>query len=213
MPAALKELRAQVEAAALAAVERAGPDGIDKIEIVRRFEAHGVSRSTVFRWLQALEQSGRAGQHLAKHLRTKAAQRAAEAPDPAAAVRTAAATALPSVPELDDIVGTGSTVGGIGAVDQLRYCMRAAHDVMEYARMPDGKVRTARMLLAASEHLRRNIETAVRLQGLLYQTAKVDEFHRAVLQVIEDTAKRHPDLAEGLVFELQKLAAQWMSTQ
>ncbi len=203
------DLRKEVEAAALANIERAGPGGIDKAGLVRRFSGRGAGRSTLFRWIQELERTGRAGQHLAHRVKEAAAERAA-APAPPIAIRQAVQPNLPVLPTLDDIAGAGGT---IAVIDQLRECTEAARAVMKHARNQDGSVRMGKLLLAASEHLRRNLETAVRLHESIYESAKTEEFHRRIIESIEKVARRHPVVAEEMLLELHRLAASFLPAQ
>jgi hypothetical protein len=54
-------LRAEVERAVLEAVERVGPGGLSKSDIVKPFLARGTARSALFRWVDAVLASGKPG--------------------------------------------------------------------------------------------------------------------------------------------------------
>jgi len=76
-------LKAKVEAAVLAEMERAGPDAFRKVAVVNRFMGQGASRATLYRWVDAPLASGRVGQHLTRKVKEAAAKRARRSPEPA----------------------------------------------------------------------------------------------------------------------------------
>ncbi len=197
------ELRAEVEAAVLAEIERVGPDALSKNAVAKRFHGRGVSAATVWRWVDAVVKSGRAGQHLARKVKKAAAARAARSPNPAADAAAEVATKLPALVSPDDIVGAG---GAINAIGQLQDCIRAAQQVMGHARTPEGGVRMAKTLLAASEHLRRCMETTARLAEAMRNVAEVDRFHEAILA---EVAKESPACAERILVRLAHQATEY----
>lgn len=197
-------LRAEVEDAVLAELARVGRVALDKAAIVKRFADRGASRATLYRWVEGPLASGEGGQHVARSIRQAAEARARE-PDPPAAVAAAAEATLPVVVRPDDIASSGT----IAVIDRLVRCIEVAEQVIQYARNPDGTVRSARMLLAASDHMRRNLETANRLQESLRQVAEMDRFHRAIVGVVEEVAREHPEIGELIVTRLAALAGQW----
>lgn len=198
-------LKEEVEAAAIAELARVGADAFNKAELARRFADRGASRATLYRYIDGPLKSGKAGQHVAREVKAAAAARA-EAPDPPKAAAAAAAPKLPAVVRMEDVASSGGT---IPVIDKLVNCIKIADQLIEHARMPDGKVRSAKLLLAASEHMRRNLETAARLQQSIASVAKVDEFHGEVLALVEDVARQHPEAAEAIIFRLGQLAARW----
>jgi hypothetical protein len=150
-----------------------------------------------------LLKSGRAGQHLVWKLREAAADRAASTDDPAADAAQAAALASSRVIRPEDIAHAG---GVLSAIEKLHACIRTAEQVIAYARTADGGVRNAKVLLAANDHLRRNIETWVKIQQAVMQLAQLERFHEAVFDVLREES---PELAERVVMRLQQLSAQW----
>lgn len=197
-------LRERVEAAALAEMERVGPEAFRAADVVRQF-VHEAGRATLFRWLGDLISSGRAGQHLARKVKEKAAARAASAPEcPAAAAAQEAAAALPVVVNLDDLAAAGG--GGIRVVDEIARCIALAKEVMAAARGPDGRVRMTKTALSASDHLRRSVETLHKLQQAVLEAEQIEAFHGAVLA---EVAKESPECAERIVARLRHLNAQY----
>jgi hypothetical protein len=71
---------------------------------------------------------------------------------------------------------------------------------MTHARTDDGKVRNARLLLAASEHLRRCIETAAKITDTLMRADKVERYHTAIIEEIA---------AERILLHISRLTAAW----
>lgn len=195
-------LRGEVEAAVLDQAEHIGLRGFDKAGLVNRFLGRGASRATLYRWVDGVLKSGRAGQHLTKKVKEAAAERAERSDAPAADVAREVATKLPAVVRVEDIAGTGT----IPIISHLQECLQAARDVMRYARAEDGRVRNAKLLVSASEHLRRSLETSVRLYEAMRSVNQVDAFHAAI---IEEIGKVSPDLAEVVLNRLSLLSTQW----
>lgn len=206
MPIDHSKLKAEVEAAILAEFARVGPEEFDKSVIWRKFADRKASRPTIYRWMGEMIASGRAGQHLAGKLRQATTERQA-APDPAAAAGRAAGAHLPLVVRPQDVAGGQSSIEFIGL---LVACITSAQQVMAYSRTEDGKVRVPKMLLAASEHLRRSLETAARIQDSVNQASNLEEFQEAVIETVRKVAERHPEVAEEMVAELGRLAQRWM---
>lgn len=201
-----EDQRGRFEKAALAELEAKGPN-FDRAALIQRFLDEGcASRPTLYRWLDALLKSGRAGQHIRRKVKRAAAQRRERAADPAADVARQAATALPDPVRLEDVAGTG---GVIPVIDRLKQCIEIAEQLIAHARGPDGKPRMAKTMLAASEHMRRTLETAVKLQESLLQLERVDRFHAQVLAVIEEVAREFPEAGELITRRLSALSAQW----
>lgn len=184
-------------------VERIGPDGFARDTVVKQFLGRGAGRSTLYRWVAELLASGRPGQRLASKVREAAAERAARTPDPAAEVAAEVAAKLPAPVRVDEVVGTGP----IPVIDHLRKCTKAADDVIAYARTTEGRVRNAKLLLTASEHMRRTIETAARLYEAMRSVNQVDAFHAAI---IEEIARESPEVAGRILERVAVLSNQWM---
>ena len=67
-------------------------------------------------------------------------------------------------------------------------------------------MRNARLLLQATENLRRCLETGLRIAEAMREMDQVDKFHAAIL---EEIAKMDPVLAERVVLRLGQIAEQW----
>jgi len=201
------ELRRQVVEEVAVALERHGPTATGwKADLVRQYENRGVGRSTLFRWIDEALKSGGAGNRLAKKMKARAEERAAASPDPVAEVVAEVVQALPPVVRLEDTAQLGGT---IAVIDKLRAAVAAAEQVMEYARTEEGKVRMGKLLLAASENLRRCLETAQKLQSGMREVQHIDAFHANIIAMVERIAKRYPGAAEEILVELNRLAAGW----
>ena len=115
----------------------------------------------------------------------------------------AVATTLPRVPRVEDTAGLGGTVP---AIEQLGECIRAAQQVMAYARHADGNVRSAKILLTggggAQALARYRGETAAGGHGGFAGR----KFHAAVFETIREES---PATAERLLVRLQQLNASW----
>jgi hypothetical protein len=197
-----KQLFAEVEADVVARVTRFGPDALRPVEVVRKFGGRGSDRATLFRWIDRIIASGRPDQALTKVVRAATAKRAKREKDPAAAAAAEVAASLPAVVTIDDV----ASAGVIPAIAQLNECVLVARQVIEHARTIDGGVRNSKLLLAASEHLRRNLETAARITEVMMRGDRVERFNQAV---IEEIGKESPQTAERLAMRLARLTGQW----
>jgi len=198
------DMRAAVEAAVLAELERVGPDALVKADIARPFAGKGASTATLYRWIDGVLKTGRGGQYLAGKIKAAAEERA-KAPDPPAAAAEAAAASLPAVVTMEDVASSGV----IPVIERMVKCIEIADQLIKHARTEEGEVRSAKLLLNASEHMRRNLETAVRLQESIRQTNDVSRFNKAVVALIRTVAAKHPEVGEELVTGLSQLVSQW----
>lgn len=193
------QLRAAVEAAAFAEVERSGPEGFRSDAVVKQFVGSGADRSTLFRWVAALKSSGKLGAHLAERVRFAAADRAVHLPSPVddAAREAAALLSQPFRPE--EIAAAG---GVLNFTASLRRCVATAEQVLRQATAPDGSIRTPRLAPTASDHLRRCLETAARVAVAMRDLQNLRRFHLAVIDVVR---AENPDAAERLLQGLERL--------
>jgi hypothetical protein len=200
------DVRAEVQAAILAEAARIGPGGFKRAPIIEKFKGR-VPTPTLYRWIDSALKSGVPGQHISEMVKAAATERAARTPDPAADLVAEASAALPAIVGLEDIVApTGS---GISVIDEINQCIVVARQVMEHARTPDGAVRMAKTLLLASEHLRRSLETAIKLQESIRATASMERFVAEVIRTIEEVHKQSPAVAELLSRRLRIISTGW----
>lgn len=192
-------LRREVEGAVLLEVERGGLDRINVRGLARRFADRGTSEKTVTRWIDGVLKSGRAGRHLAEKVRAAAHERAA-LPDPTASLAGEVRDALPALVSPSDIVSQGNAVD---AIAYIQHCVQLALSIMEQAKGLDGKYRLMKTALAASEHLRRCLETSARLSETMRNIAEVDRFHQ---RIIDEIAKESPLVAERIMARLSVAA-------
>ncbi len=195
-------LQRQVIEAAVEELVRVGPDRFRIATVVDRFLDRGLPRSTLYRWIAEARASGRLGQGVGVQVKKAAQRRAARHTDPALYAATQMVKKLPVVTHPDEIAG----VGGQAMIDQLHDCIRAANQVMAYARDSEGKLRAPKLLLHGAEHLRRSLETAMRMLDKLHDMQRVDEFHRLV---IEEVRKESPAIAERILVHLDQFSRQY----
>ena len=196
------DLRRRLEAALLDALAHAGPDALNRGAVLRPFAGQGTSTRTLYRWTADFLDSGRAGQALARRVEATAAARAARAPDPAGDVVREVGAAMPKLVRPDTLVGGGP----ISIMDHLATAIRVSYDVMSYARTPEGAVRNAKLLLAASDKLRQSLDTALRVSQAMAGLAQVDRFHAAI---VAELRLESPALAERVVARLNRVASEW----
>lgn len=117
-------LREKIESTVLAAVERIGPDGLDKTACLEPFLDRDVARSTLFRWVDAVLASGRRAARIAKVVEAAAEARAARVPDPAADAAREAVEQLPRPVRPEGITG------GVSAISYVQTCIAKVEKVI-----------------------------------------------------------------------------------
>ncbi len=186
-------VRGELEAALLADAERAGLDRLDRAAVVRRFVGRGASERTLYRWAAGLIDSGRAAQHLSDRLGAAAAAHAGAHP--------ATRAAVPGIASTSALMGNSPA----GLVVLLQDALACSTQVMQHARDADGRVRNAKLLLSAAGTLARCLDTAMRLQASLQNSAALEAFHEAVIAEIRVES---PVTAERIVRRLQRFYAE-----
>jgi len=88
----------------------------------------------------------------------------------------------------------------------LQECIFAATRVMANAQHAPNDARSCRLLLQATEVLRRCLETAIRLHEEMWNAARVEEFHAAI--IAEVTANDAPT-ARRIMARLGDIAHRW----
>jgi hypothetical protein len=201
----VQSLKAELEAALMAAVERLGPDGLVKAAIVKPLLNRGVHQATLYRWFDAIIASGKPGQHAARKVKEAVAERAARAPEPKAAVAKEVESLLPVVVQLEDV-----TAGGGKTTNVLERLARVTEDVellVKHAKTEDGKVRNSRLLLSAAGELRKCLETSVKFYQAMREVENVDRLHATI---VEEIRRESPEVAERILRRMRAVAAAWV---
>lgn len=201
MTAEAAALRGEFEKAVLKEMARTGADKFQGDAVVKAFSGR-VARTTAYRWLRETIASGKPGQAITRKVKRAAAARAKRTPDPAAAAAAEIVERLPVRASPSELLGNKT----IPVLDKLRQCMATADELMAYARTPEGLVRNSGLLLKASEHLRRTVESATRLYEALRQVDQVDRLHDIIL---DEIGKLSPERAEAIVVRLGQVATEW----
>lgn len=190
---AREKLREKVVAAVAEEIARVGPDAFKAAPIARQFAGKIASPATLYRWIEAAKPA--AIDKLAHEIKLAALERSDRVPDPAADAAREAVALLPVVTTAD-IAGAGGVVEFVATLNE---CLVVAKQLMAHARHPDGKIRNSRGLLAASEHLRRLLETAAKLREGMRQDRDLDAMMRGV---VEEIAKESPAVAERILHRI-----------
>jgi hypothetical protein len=196
-------LKVALEAALAVEIERVGPNQFKVEPIVHLFEGRGVHKATLYRWAARYRDSGVPGVRLAEKVKAAVIERATRVHDPARDAASEIVSKLPTVIRVDDIASRGGT---IAVVQQLHDCLELAQKIIKQSMYDDGRVRLTKTALAASEHIRRCLETSVRMAEAMREISRIDEFHAVV---VEEIAKESPDLAERLLMRLHHMTAAW----
>jgi hypothetical protein len=185
-------LRGQFEALLVRHIAEYGED-FERSPLVQDFVDRGVGQATVYRWIDAV---------LARGREPAAPAPARPAAPPAnAAMESSEPTivpALPRVPRIEDV----QTMGLVPVTKLLRDCIRIAQDLIEHSRTAEGKPRNARLLLQGSEHLRKAIETAAKLNETVAIQQEMQQFHRILL---EEVGREAPAVQERLLTRIRAM--------
>jgi hypothetical protein len=201
-------LRIEVETAIIDAVERLGPDGVSRIEVLRPFMKRGVHRASLYRWYDEYLESGKPGQHITKQVRAAVQARAERAAEAGTDVMDEAAAELqamlPDVLRPEDLIGGADTA--IDIMAKLRTIIAGFEQLVAHSKTTDGKIRNARLLIASLAELRKTLETAVRFHEAMFEVSQVERMHEAMIAEIR---MESAELAERVLRRMAKLAAAW----
>lgn len=199
-------------------------EALNRPAIVSRFRGL-VSQASLYRWIDALravpddaeaQPINRAKPRPADRnaarppltvpaIRRAAQGRPADAQRVAYDIKSRAADHLPTVPTVDEIAFAVSSVP-LAVMEKIGACVQAAEAVMKNCRLATGEVRNAKLLLVATEALRRSLDTAVKLQEAVTDGLQVERFHAVIL---DEIGKIDPATAQRIVQRLQEVGAAW----
>jgi hypothetical protein len=197
-------MRADLETAVLEAIEKMGPAGLNKLAIAKPFMARGGKQSTLYRWIDAILESGKPGQHVARKVKEAAEERAARVPDPVAEVVEEVAVHLPTIVPIEVVGGGGGKT--VNVLERLNRVMSDIELLVGHAKTDDGKVRNSRLLLQSSAELRKCLETSVKFYQAMRDVDQVNQLHAAILAEIR---KASPEMAEAILRRIDAIAASW----
>jgi hypothetical protein len=207
-------VRLEVEASISKAYAETAPCRIRKSAIVGPFLSRGVGRSTLYRWVDQWLEARKPAQTMIRAAQKAAAVRkhramaSGELPERAAAKLAARVIARAAVLPAVEVVAAQGMMA-VDVIRRLQFSIEAAEQVMVLARHADGTVKAPRMLLAASDHLRRSLETAAKLHKAMRSVADIERFHDEVIGIVEDVAKEYPPAAELLISRLRLVVSRW----
>ena len=108
---------------------------------------------------------------------------------------------LPQMPNLRTVYGQAA----IDPQDILGACLAHAVELIGHARAPDGRLRSAKLLLAASKHMADVLRVAATVSSVLSDERRVRAFYRAIL---DELAAESPEFAARIVARLERLNAE-----
>ena len=195
-------LRSEVLAAATAEMKRIGPMGFKISNVIDPFRDRGASEATLYRWVGKAVQSGLLGRVIDGQLKEASARRTAANLGGAGPAPDEIAELLPRLTSIDELGG----VETLKVIDQIQKCIETALAVMDHSKDANGRPRQAKLLLAASEHLRKSAETITRIADRVHEYRKVEQFHAAA---IEEIRKESPLCAERVLLRLMQNRENW----
>ena len=194
MPRPVHHLRQEFEAALAAHLAAHGPD-FERSALVQGYVDRGVSQASVYRWVSAVLAKYEAGfgSNLGRIIAPIGDAAGVKPP-----VETGIVQMLPVIPTIDDV----RTKGLLPVVELLSRCISVAGDLIKHAQTSDGAVRNSRLLLHASEHLRRSVETATKINETVGIQQEINLFHDAVM---EEIAKEPRDIQERVLMRVRRM--------
>jgi len=163
-----------------------------------------VAKPTFYRWVNKIHSSGVPGQNAIRKARKRVKHKTKK--EDIKTVHQQAALAvveqLPTPPTVHETHGMSLDQVAV----ELNRCIDNANKVVEYAKREDGQVRNAKLLLTASEHLRRTIETSARLMEMLWDIKRTEQFHQAIFRRLKE---RDPAFVELILNDLKQLNIDW----
>jgi hypothetical protein len=181
--------------------------------IAKAFRDSGISRSTLYCWIDAYIATGEPGRILVKQVREVAARQpgkgAAAKLKPAQLEVTAdeVRTALPVPLRVEEVVRGARNVADV--VASLNQCIVTARNVLIYAHKEDGTVRVPKLALMASDNLRRAAETLLKVHEAIRTVQETERFIEELVAAIEHIAPRHPAAAQDILTEVRVICARW----
>jgi hypothetical protein len=181
-------------------------------------------RATAFRWLKDLRGAdltlgnqaiidaarlGPAGAALeaigpVKADKALAAAKGGQAPRVKAVARDIKAIAEENrAPNIEE---TAAAMVPLPVMEKIQMCVAAAQEVMNKSRDSSGQVRNAKLMLLASEQLRRSLDTAVKLQEAISDGVQIERFHKAIM---DEIARIDPEVARRIIAKLNEVQAAW----
>jgi hypothetical protein len=130
-----------------------------------------------------------------------APERAVRTPESVKEVAAEVVEKLPVRVSIADVSGTS-----IPLLSKIQTVIADVDAVVVYAKTADGKIRNARLLLQASDTLRRAFETALKLAEAMHEVDQVDRFHTIILEEIGELS---PDTAEAILQRVGQISAEW----
>ncbi len=193
LPAPDAPTRDEVEAAITEAMNRLGPEGLDKLSIAKRFMARGLSKATAYRWIKEILATGRPGVAIEAKVVEAARARAERTPEPARDADEEIVALIPPVATIGDLTGDPGTVGVVQRIWKILADMEL---LVAHAKHDDGKVKNSKLLLAASREMRQGLETAMKLREGMRQERDLDDMMQAIVAKV---AKESPGCAERIL--------------
>ena len=193
--AARDKARTDTEEVTRRMIRERGRGRFGAIDVWYELKECGAGRSTVLRWAKAIIESG---YNPPREAVTHKSVTEVFPPRPTTrqpSATSVAARLLPAGPS-----------NALPVTQLLERCVKSAERCQDLAQDREGNVRNARLYLASSEHMRRTIETAARIQASIRDAAAVDRFLAAVIEEIE---KESPVCAQRVMNRFEELLTSW----
>lgn len=196
------DLKVEFQQAAIAAARVTGWAALNRAGLVAQFKGRA-GRSTLYRWLAQID-GALLDRTVDEMIQDARGGEGARVESVANEIQARVEATFLKVPTIHETVA--ATVP-IEVMEFIRTCITASTDVMKRSRDSAGAVRNSKQLLAASEHLRRNLETAIKLQEAISDGLEVERFHQTIM---EEIAKIDPIVAGRIAARLLEVNSAWL---
>lgn len=183
--------RADFYRAVEAAYKKQGPAFL-RAPIIAAFVAAGLGRATAYKWMKA--DSDICARDFPE-ITVPAMQAASDADTEAAR-----AFEIPPMPSLVVLQHRVRKEGLLPVVELLHGCIGVFQQAVEFGRAKDGSMRNPALMMKASEHLRRAIETAAKLNETVAAQQEMTRLHEIIMGEIARVA---PETERSIIQAIQ----------
>lgn len=169
--------------------------------------ANEVAKSTFYWWVKSINDSGIPAQKAIRTAKKRAKRKAVrkKAVTKKALKKVVVAEVievLPALPDSTDTVGCSLIEMG----QKLNTCMEEMEALMKHSKNDKGGIRNTRLLLQATEGLRRTIDSAAKLRESIWDVRRAELFMTALLNRLRH---RDPEFIELVLGDIKQVNKDW----
>lgn len=195
MARARAETRDNAKAAIASALAKHGK-GYDWNRLRERYP--DVPKTTFYRWMRQVEESGIPAQRTMRSARAAVTRKKRRIGDDqiSSEIASEVVSKLPAVPSEKNL----ADISIHSLLTKLYDCVKNADDLLVHARGQDGSVRNAKLILNASEHMRRSAETISKIHTMVWDVHRTERLHQLIFDRLR---QRDPELVQLILQDLK----------